>query len=164
MIFRPLPIIVASIVIAAPAVANYPECMRLCMLKQPFKECHEICKELGTGAPAAGTSAREAPVTPDAGTGSPAAAPKAAEARPPIPDVLKGRVCGTLHEKWEAVGDYIWAMYKPQESLYFPTEDRQTFRSGYYLPDKQRYCRGLVRITDDCRVSEHDFKCEFADE
>ena len=157
---------VADVLSAAPAVADYAECMRLCMLdRSPFKACHDICKELATEAPAADTSAREAPAAPDPGTGSPATAPKAAKSLPPIPDVLKGWDCSsTLGQKIKALSHYIWKTYEPWDSIVFPKgESEETFRVGFFLRDKQRHCKGFIMFTDDCRVSE-DLKCEFATE
>ena len=146
---------VAAVLPAAPAVADYGECMWLCMSQQPFKACHDICKELATEAPAAGTNAREAPATPDAGTGSPAAAPEAAESLPPIPDVLKGWDCsGTRRKKGAALSEYIWKTYDPLESVMFPLrESQEAFHVGIFQRDKQRYCQAWIEITDDCRVS-----------
>lgn len=170
---------VAAVLPAAPAVASYPECMRLCMLDgAPFKVCHDICKELATDAPAAGTNARETPATPDAGTGSPAAAPKAAESLPPIPGVLQGWDCSTVEGKADAVFHYILKTHDPTDTGAYVAEDDDqphppgtdletasavAFRVGMFLERKQRDCTGFITVTDDCRISE-DFKCVFATE
>ena len=152
MMLRLVPVIVALIVVAAPAAADYPTCMRLCMSQQPFQACHDTCKGLATEAPSAGT---DAPATPDAETGSPAAAPKAAESLPPIPDVLKGRDCSsTRRHKADALAAYIWKTYEPFGYGIFPLRDHEeTFEVGFFQRDKQRYCRAWMEITDECRLS-----------
>ena len=150
---------VAAVLPAAPAVASYSECMRLCMSQQPFQACHGTCKELVPAAPAAGTNAREAPATPDAGTGSPAAAPKAAESLPPIPDVLKGRDCRTTGRKADAAYHYIYETFDPLDAGVlgagdgFETAGQAAFRVFFFQRDKQRGCTAWMEITDECRVS-----------
>ena len=144
---------VASMLGAAPAVANYPECMRLCMREQPFKACHDICKEL---APAAGI---HAPAAPDLGTGSPAAAPEAAESLPPIPDVLKGRDCRTTVRKADAAYHYIFETFDPLDAGVlgagdgFETAGQAAFRVFFFQRDKQRGCTAWMEITDECQLS-----------
>lgn len=84
-------------------------------------------------------------------------------AAPPVPDALKGRDCRTDAGKADAAFAYIEGKYDPSDATVFGTDDRETFRVGFFMPHKRRGCTGLVRIADDCRLSE-DLKCRFATE
>ena len=84
-------------------------------------------------------------------------------AAPPLPDALKGRDCRTDAGKADAAFAYIEGRYDPLDAAVFGTEDRETFRVGFFLPQKRRDCTGRIRITDDCRVSEN-LECAFATE
>lgn len=149
---------VASVLGAAPAVADYATCMRLCMSQQPFQACHGTCKELATEAPAAAPIPRETPATPGAETGSPAA-PKAAKALPPIPDVLKGRDCRTLERRADAVWHYIEETFDPFDAVVtgagpgYDAAGQTALRVSFFQKDKQRGCNAWMEITDECRVS-----------
>ena len=157
---------VASILGAAPAVADYRACMEFCTKEHAFGHCNDVCSGQAANRPGPSPSASPgAPSPPVTRTQPPAAAPEAAESLPPIPDVLKGWDCSsTIGQKIKALSHYIWNTYKPWESIVFPKgESEETFRVGFFQEDKQRYCKGFITFTDDCRVSE-DLKCEFATE
>ena len=65
----------------------------------------------------------------------------------------------TLELKAKALTDYIWKTYDPQNSSVFPIRedaglyDEDTVRTGFFRPDRQRFCRQWMEITDDCRIT-----------
>ena len=152
---------VASMLGAAPAVADYRACMEFCTKEHAFGHCNDVCSGQAANRPGPSPSTRPGvPAPPVTRTQPPAAAPKAAKALPPIPDVLRGRDCSsTIGEGIDALSHYIWKTYEPTESLVFPLGDSEdwpsnrTFEVGFFQEDKQRYCRAWMEITDECRVS-----------
>lgn len=172
MTSRLLPFLVASITLAAPAAADYRACMEFCTKEHAFGHCNDVCSRQSANRPGPSPAAQPGSPTPPAPRANPPAS-KAAIAQPPIPDVLKGRVCGTAGDKADALFHYIgksrenvgMAVYpaRPEED---PSSwDGQTFEIDYALPpDGRRGCTGFIRISDDCRVLSEDFKCRFRTE
>ena len=155
---------VASMLGAAPAVADYRACMEFCTKEHAFGHCNDVCSGQAANRPGPSPSARPGvPAPPATRTQPPAPAPKAAESLPPIPDVLTGWDCSTGAGRHRAAFHYILQGHKAFDAAVFPlegTDEKSKYEIGFFLEHKQRDCTGLMTITDDCRVSE-DLKCEF---
>ena len=125
---------IAPMLAPAPAGADYRACMEFCLKEHEFTHCNNICREQEGNTSAAST--------------------KEGKSQPPVPEILKDRDCSTSDLKAEALGDYLTETYDTSNYVIFSLErDKYSFRLGFLTSNLKRYCRPVVRITDDCRVS-----------
>lgn len=123
-------LVLATVLIAAPAAADYSACMNFCKEELDFAQCHRICTE-------------NADDTDDTENSSDTT-------------LAENDDCSTQELKVDHILYYIRKHYGSTSSIIYQRDGfpENMFEIDFDFYNPRTFCIGIVKVTDDCKLTD----------